>query len=193
MKRPADASTIVELETPRLLLRGLTPADAEAMASLCADREVARGTLTIPHPYTVEDAHAFIRECGRGLMARTAYHWGVAEKATGELVGEVGLTVNKEHASAEAGFLIGRAHWGHGYAPEALQHVMRWGFETLGLNRVHAHCMAWNEASARVMEKAGMAPEGVLKGAVLKWGRFEDVRLFGLTRAGWNELCLEFA
>ena len=183
-----DTSSLVTIETPRLRLRGVTQADAEALASLCADREVAAGTLTVPHPYTIEDAHAFIRQCGRRLMDRTGYHWGVETKAGGELVGGVSIEVNKEHLSAEAGYLIGKAHWGNGYAPEALQHVMRWGFETLGLNRVHAHCMAWNEASARVMLKAGMLEEGRLKGAVLTWGRFEDVRLFGLTREGWNAL-----
>jgi len=189
--RAAAAGNIVTIETPRLRLRGFTQDDAEAVAAICADEEVARGTLTIPHPYTLEDAHAFIRQCGQRLMSRSGYHWGVELRDALGLIGEVGLEVNKEHMSAEAGYFMATAQRGRGYAPEALQHVMGWAFETLGLNRVHAHCMAWNEASVRVMRKAGMLEEGLLKGAILKWGRFEDVRLFGLTRDGWNDLMKE--
>lgn len=182
----ADRAGLVTLETPRLLLRGLTQADAPALAAICADREVAAGTLTIPHPYTVEDAHAFIRHIGQQVMSRSGYVWGMESKATGALVGDAGLTVNKDHMSAEAGYVVAKEHWGNGYASEALGELMRWGFEALGMHRMHAHCMAWNEASARVMLKAGMLEEGRLKGAVLKWGRFEDIRVFGLTRDDWN-------
>lgn len=177
---------LVTLETPRFRMRGMTQADAPALARICADREVAAGTLTIPHPYTIEDAHAFVRHIGQKAMSREGYVWGLESKATGALVGDAGLSMNKEHMSAEAGYVIGREHWGHGYASEALVAMMRWGFDALGLHRIHAHCMAWNEASARVMQKAGMMEEGRLRGAVLKWGRFEDIRIFGLTRDDWN-------
>lgn len=183
-----EHGAIVTIETPRLRLRGMTQADAPGLAAICADREVAAATLTVPHPYTVEDAHAFIRTVGQHLLSRSAYIWGVEERETGALVGDAGLTVNKEHFSAEAGYIIGKAHWGAGYAPEALAAMLRWGFESLGLHRIHAHCMAWNEPSVRVMQKAGMLEEGLLRGAVLKWGRFEDIRVFALTRDDWSEM-----
>jgi RimJ/RimL family protein N-acetyltransferase len=65
-------------------------------------------------------------------------------------------------------------------ATEAARAVLRYGFEELGLNRVHAHHFAQNAPSGRVLEKIGMVREGCRREHVRKWGRFVDVVLYGV-------------
>jgi RimJ/RimL family protein N-acetyltransferase len=105
---------------------------------------------------------------------------------TGELVGDVGLQVNKEHQRAEAGYIVGKKFWGKGYAPEGLRAVLDFGFRDLGLYRIDAHAMPWNDASERVMQKVGMQREGVLRGQYLKWGRHEDALVYATIRPDWE-------
>jgi RimJ/RimL family protein N-acetyltransferase len=83
------------------------------------------------------------------------------------------------------GFWVGVEHWRQGYATEAAEALLRYGFDTLGLNRIYAHHMVRNPASGRVLEKAGMKREGLLRQRVRKWGVFEDVVLLAILREDW--------
>jgi RimJ/RimL family protein N-acetyltransferase len=181
----AQAQGIVELRTSRLLLRGMTMDDVDAIYAFCADKEVARGTMSIPHPYTRADAVDFVERISRQINDGAGLCWGIVLKETGELIGDIGLELKHAHFNAEAGFVIGTAHWGKGYVPEALREMMRYGFEELGLHRIFAHAMDWNDGSKRVMEKVGMRHEGTLKEDFFKWGRFESSTIYGLTKKDW--------
>jgi hypothetical protein len=70
-------------------------------------------------------------------------------------------------------------HWGHGYATEAARTVVALGF-SLGLHRIEAWHPTRNPASGAVMTKLGMTREGVPRAAAKKWGRFEDVAMYGV-------------
>ena len=184
---PTQPTTgLVELTTDRLRLRAITMADADALTEICQDIELARGTLSIPHPYSRDRCEQFIRSQANDMETNTAFIWGVEIVETGELVGDAGLRFKWDHQSAEAGFIIGKAHWNNGYATEALRRIIDYGFADLGLYRIEAHCMLWNTGSERVMRKAGMLEEGVLRGAILKWGHREDAHFFGVTRPDWE-------
>jgi RimJ/RimL family protein N-acetyltransferase len=99
-------------------------------------------------------------------------------------VGCIGLRVDFLHSRGELGYWIGVPYWGRGYATEAARRLVGFAFDTLGLNRVHASCFSRNRASARVLEKAGLVREGVLRRHVRRFGRFEDLTLYGLVREG---------
>ncbi|MBT8486109.1 MAG: GNAT family N-acetyltransferase [Phycisphaerales bacterium] len=176
----------VELTTPRLHLRPYTLEDAPTLERLAGVREVAATTLSIPHPYPPGGGaewigrHEAARREGRGLP------FAVIERATGDLVGGIGLTVNAAHARAELGYWIAVPRWGEGFATEAGVAVVDHGFRTLGLHRIDAHHMTGNPASGRVLAKLGMRPEGTLRGHILKWGSFEDIALWGIMRAEWE-------
>ncbi len=66
--------------------------------------------------------------------------------------------------------------------PEAVRAVIRFGFGRMGLNRVQARCIAENVASARVMEKAGMAYEGTLRESEFIKGAYRDMKLYSILR-----------
>jgi RimJ/RimL family protein N-acetyltransferase len=94
--------------------------------------------------------------------------------------------IDREHLQAELGFWIGREWWGHGYATEAATAVIRFGFDTLGLNRICAHHMARNPAAGRVLLHVGMSREGLLRERVKKWGVYEDVAVYAILREDRN-------
>jgi RimJ/RimL family protein N-acetyltransferase len=177
------------LETERLVLRPLTPEDAATVARLAGSREIAHTTISIPHPYSEEQARAWIAahtsqsSTGKGIV------FGVATKEDAQLIGAVGLRdVDVEHSQAEMGFWIGMPSWGRGYATEAARRVVRYAFEELKLNRLYAHHMVRNPASGRVLEKVGMKREGLLRQRVRKWGVFEDVVLLAILHDDWAQM-----
>jgi ribosomal-protein-alanine N-acetyltransferase len=170
------------LETARLLLRPLEPSDATRIHELAGTREIADTTLLIPHPYPPGAAESFIARARESGALGIEYVFAVTLRETGDLVGCVGLRIEGAHARGELGYWIGTPYWRRGYATEAARRVVAFAFQTLGLNRVHSSCFTRNSASARVLEKAGLVREGVLRGHVRRFGRFEDLAVYGTVR-----------
>ena len=83
------------------------------------------------------------------------------------------------------GYWVGAPYWGRGYCTEAARAILRYGFEELGLHRIHAQHFARNPASGRVMQKIGMVYEGRQHEHVRKWDRFEDSDLYGILASDW--------
>ena len=171
------------LHTARLVLGAFEQNDAADLQRLAGEREIADTTLAIPHPYELDHALAWIgnqrRETARGRAANFAIRLSTGSP----IIGCVGLRdIDREHLQAELGFWIGRQWWRLGYAKEAASGVLRFGFETLGLNRICAHHMLRNPAAGRVLESIGMVREGVLRQRVRKWGIYEDVVLYAILR-----------
>jgi len=170
------------LQTERLLLDAFTLDDVESVQSLAGDPEVARTTANIPHPYPDEAAEAWIRSHAPAHKEKGHVALAIREPQKG-LVGAISLGVDSYNRHAEAGYWVGRAHWGHGYATAALRALIAYGFAELALERIFARHLACNPASGRVMEKAGMVREGCLRRHACKNGKLDDVVLFGILRA----------
>lgn len=170
------------IDTPRLRLRPFTLADAADVQRLAGAWEVADTTLLIPHPYPDGAAEAWIRTHASGRDAGIGLTLAITLKDTGALVGSIGLTIDRATTSAELGYWVGVPFWGLGYATEAAQAVIHHGVTTLALTRIHAHHLARNPASGRVLEKAGMVCEGLQRDAIRKFGRLEDVVFYGFAR-----------
>jgi [ribosomal protein S5]-alanine N-acetyltransferase len=171
------------LTTPRLILRPFALGDAPDVQRLAGAREVASTTLNIPHPYAAGMAEQWIathQECyTRGEFVIFA----IVLRANQTLIGAMSLHMYQQHVHAELGYWIGTAYWNHGYCSEAAQAVLRYGFDVLGLHRIHASYMTRNPASGRVMQKIGMTYEGCLRQHVQKWGVFEDIAIYGILRS----------
>jgi [ribosomal protein S5]-alanine N-acetyltransferase len=175
------------LETEHVLLRSLTPDDAATVARLAGNRKIGHTTISIPHPYSEEQAREWIAahtgESGTGKEIVFA----LADKKDARLIGIVGLReTDAEHSQAKMGFWRGVPSWGRGYATEAARRVVRYAFEDLKLNRVYAHHMVRNPASGRVQEETGMQREGRLRQRVRKWGVSEDVVLLAILHDDWR-------
>ena len=175
-----DAPSLPTLETDRLVLRPFRAADGPDVRRLAGDPRVAATTLNIPHPYEEGMAEGWIGTHEEAFAEGRGLTLAVTLRNEGTLVGAIGLVRNRRFESAEAGYWIGVPYWNRGYATEALEALLAHAFSTLGLHRVHAHHMDGNPASGRVMEKAGMRREGVLREAAKKGERFLDLAVYGI-------------
>ena len=173
------------ISTTRLRLRPVTLEDAAAIQPLAGRREVAEMTRSIPHPLSLAQVEDWLKGRVAEMQEGKGVTFGIVLADTSELIGCTGLHVDAEHQCAEMGFWIAGPCWGKGYATEAARAVVQFGFEALGLNRIHAHHMTKNPASGRVLEKIGMQREGVLRQAIRKWEQFEDVVLYAILRQDW--------
>ena len=150
-----------EFETARLRLRLPSLADAEAIFSLYAqDKRVTRFLSWKPHE-SIEETQEFLERCIRVWDVCESFPWVLVEKEADQLIGMIEVRFNNHRA--ELGYVLARAYWGAGYGTEAAQLVVDWAIAQPKIYRVWAVCDVENFPSARVLEKAGMKREGVLK------------------------------
>lgn len=149
--------------TARLAARPPLAHDAAAVfAAYASDPEVTR-FLSWRAYDRVPPLAAFLGEAaanwekGRGHLA-----WLLALKGTDAPIGSIGVSLDTP-GQAMFGYVLGKKFWGHGFAAEALTFLVDWSLAQPGVFRAWAFCDAENPASARVMEKAGMQREGVLR------------------------------
>lgn len=168
------------LQTSRLQLSPLRAEQAQCLAALGNDPVIAAHTANFPSPYTLELAEDYIRQVNTADSLKVNAVFGI-ELPDGTLTGVINLKLSPRHRSGHLGYWMGAPYRGRGYMTEAARAIVRHGFETLNLNRVESACFAMNLASARVLENAGLAPEGRKRQAFMKEGVFHDLLLFGAT------------
>lgn len=170
------------LTTERLVLRPFRSEDADALTAVVNDPLIAANTLSIPHPYPDGMAAEWIAGHAAAFEAGRAAVFAVTEAAGGALCGASGLHLDAVHRRAELGYWIAAEKRGRGYATEAGRALIAYGFEELGLERIHAAHYPHNPASGRVLEKLGMRREGVLRGHVRKGEQRLDFVFYGRLR-----------
>lgn len=154
------------LETERLLLRPFREADHEPYAAMCADEEVMRfiGTgVTLSAPDAWRSMAGIL-----GHWALRGYGmYAIEVKATGGLAGRVGFIDPPGWPGFELGWLLGREHWGKGYAFEGARACLDQAFGALRRDRVISLVRPGNVRSIRVAERLGerLAGEVELMGA----------------------------
>ena len=128
-----------------------------------------------PHPYTRRDGRDFI-PLARSQRPETMF----AIEVDGEAAGGIGFVphADVERVSAEIGYWLGEPFWGRGIVTEALVAVTKHAIDTQHLTRVYAVPYAHNEASCRVLEKAGYVLEGHLRRSAIKDGEVIDQKQY---------------
>jgi [ribosomal protein S5]-alanine N-acetyltransferase len=155
MKLGAPASTVIILETERLLLRLFEPEDSEALAGVLSDPIAMQW---YPRPFSRPEVEQWIvrnwaryQDEGHGL-------WAMVLKRSGAMIGDCGLVTQEVDGERliEVAYHVRRDHWGRGYATEAARACMKYAFETLKAERVISLIRPENQPSWRVAEKNGM-------------------------------------
>lgn len=151
----------VLLETARLQLRRFTPADVDALDRINGDPEVMR-YIGDGNPWPRAQTEARIR---RMLKAYELYPglglWRGDDKVEGRFVGAFALFYVPNTVEVEVGYRLDKSAWGRGYATEGARALVRHGLLELGLERVVGLTHPDNEASKRVLMKAGLHPAGM--------------------------------
>ncbi|WP_123532830.1 GNAT family N-acetyltransferase [Halosimplex salinum] len=102
-------------------------------------------------------------------------------RVDGERVGTISYRgVSEEWGVAELAYFFHPDHWGNGYATESVERMTEYGFAERRLDKVWARVLAFNDASVRVLEKAGFEHEGTLRDQAFARGRRVDVERYGL-------------
>ena len=172
----------------RLSLRPFSEQDADRVAQLAGNPQLQKTVLALPYPYTRQNALDWIATHREDFESDSRYEMAVVLKESGLLIGCMGLMCEPAHRRAELGYWIGQPYWGQGYATEAAQAIIRFGFEIKNLHRIDCTYFSSNPASGRVMQKCGMEYEGTRKDFFLKDGRFLDGIFYGLVRPQSNEV-----
>ena len=176
------------LLTGRLVLRPFNMADAGEVMRLAGDKLIAATTLNIPHPYQAGMAEAWIATHQEKFEKGELANFAVTLASDQSLIGAIGLTIHPAHFHAELGYWIGKPFWGKGYATESGKAVLKYGFETLGMNRIYSGHFSNNPASGKVMQKLGMRHEGTLRKHVFKWGEFIDLENYAVLKEEFQSL-----
>lgn len=147
------------LETTRLRLRPLVPADLDAWLAMDLDPDVRR--YLFPHDPPTPEAHRAVlhHQLVTGWPAEGGV-WTVEWKETPGFLGWCGLFPLEDTGLIEIGYRYIRAVWGRGVATEAGGAVLDHGFSGFGFDPIVAVCHPQNHASRRVLEKLGFATEG---------------------------------
>lgn len=175
-----------QLETDRLILGQLEWTDIPKIVKYAGNKEIADKTLNIPHPYHEKDAIFWINSSMQGLKNGTQYTFGIRIKSKKKFIGGIGLKVNLRFNRAELGYWIAESFWDKGYATEATKEILRFGFEELELNKIHATHLVENPASGKVMIKNGMIKEAELKEHIKKGNLYHTLIQYRLTKSEYE-------
>lgn len=183
-------SVVPELYLPTtagFVLTSLQPDDGAALAAWLGDGEVASFIPVIPQPYGLAEGDAWVRH-------RTAFRERhgreisfAVRNAKGELVGSMGFddfSVGPADTAELGGWLAPTVR-GQGLAQECGRALVRYGFETLRLNRISARTLATNGPSIRLATRLGFQEMDDLQAHTRVHARLHDVLLFGLTKIDW--------
>ncbi|MDZ7362807.1 MAG: GNAT family N-acetyltransferase [candidate division KSB1 bacterium] len=149
------------IETSRLRLRVPVMEDAVPIFEQYGQDPDVTKFLSWPPHQSLADTSEFIKRCLTVWENGSAFPWAMTRKDDHRLLGMIELRL-RDH-KADVGYVLARAYWNKGYATEATKAVVAWALAQKEIYRVWAVCDVENLASARVLEKVGMAREGVLR------------------------------
>ncbi|MFI0430921.1 GNAT family N-acetyltransferase [Mariniflexile sp. HMF6888] len=171
-----------EIKTSRLILAKVSFNDIPKIVEYASNKKIADTTLNIPHPYEEKDAVFWINAANQGFEDKSQFTFGIKIKISGEFIGGIGLKINKKFNRAELGYWIGQPFWNMGYATEAMEAILKFGFLELNLNKIYATHLEENIASGKVMLKNGMIKEGELKEHTKKGECYKNLIQYRLTK-----------
>ena len=151
------------LESDRLTLRKFKIEDADGIYNNWAsDAECCKYLSWNVHK-DIEETTSIIESWIKGYE-NGCYNWIVELKDTHEVIGSISvISANEKHSTAELGYCYGSKYWGNGYATEALRTVIEYLLNECDFYLIEARHISGNSASGRVMEKAGMHKDAVLR------------------------------
>jgi|SRR3989339_10281 len=163
-----------------IFLSQMRTKDIKQLVKYLNDKAIFNNTLTIPFPFTAKDGEFFINLCEK---KRKKYgrltNWAIRDKNK-KLIGGCGFQMKYRRNSKkdEIGYWIARPFWNKGIITKVVNKLSEIGFKKFGLKRIEATIFIHNDASCRVLEKAGFKLEGVFRKAVKKGNRLIDVKLY---------------
>ena len=166
----------MRLPLEKCIIRSWEKSDIPSLAIHANNRKIWINLRdAFPFPYTKADARKFIKMV-RSLKPETYFAIEVDGKAVGAI--GFGLHQDVERVSAEVGYWLSEQYWGRGITTDALKELTQYAITKHNLTRVYAVPFEWNNASFRVLEKAGYQLECRLRKSAIKEGKIVDQLLY---------------
>lgn len=165
----------IKIETERLILRPISMFDAKDMFEYASDPEVSKFLTWEPHKNLEETLNVLSK------MTNTSENhkiFAIVLKEKKKMIGTMDAILFgrcEEDKKAEIGYCISREYWNKGITTEALKAMIDFLFKEYNLHRIQAKHAVDNPASGRVMEKAGMQKEGILRDYMIVRGKYLDL------------------
>ncbi|MCK5758403.1 MAG: GNAT family N-acetyltransferase [Clostridiales bacterium] len=178
----------INIETDRLLLRRFVIEDTVPMfKNWASDSDVTTYLTWQPHE-NVEATKNILNMWIEDYKSTDCYNWGIVPVDYGKVIGSIAVVnQNFDYARCEVGYCIGKSFWGMGIMAEALKGVIGFLISEIGFNRVHAYHHIENKGSGKVMLKAGMKYEGLLREYVKNSsGIYTDCNMYSILKKDLN-------
>lgn len=167
------------LQGNKVCLRPLDASDVKSIARWHNDTEI----MTLFALTRTGSEEYWSEWLQKRLQSPSAAYFGIVMKGDDRLIGYVHLEeIYWSHKLCrDIGILIGeKEEWSRGYGTEAMELLLRYAFEELGLHRLELLTFVFNERGIRVWQKCGFRQEGVMRKARLANGRWCDLILYAL-------------
>lgn len=176
------------IETERLIMRKLTPDDADALVRMYSKGRNYFKYTRIPYPYTRKSAADFIRSVIRSYRTREKFYLCIIEKKSNTLIGSIALNrINRADSNAEIGYSIAKSHSNQGYVTEAAKAFIDYAFRKMKLHRIEINCAVQNAPSRRVIKKLGAKSEGISRDIVFSRNRYLDSYRHSILKKEWKK------
>ncbi len=170
----------MRVETDRLILRNWQLTDAEDLVKLLNNFEIAKN-LTIPFPYTLDDAISWIKK-NMQKSKRNYYYFAVIRKSDNALIGGTSLALQDEKEMDNGGIWLDASCHGQGLGTEVWTAMSRLWFADKNNNVIYSGYFSYNKASEKLHKKVGYKEFGVRKQLCPALGKEVDEILVKLTR-----------
>jgi len=172
------------LQGRKMRLRELVPTDAMSLLSMLSSDEVAK--FISPPPTTPQGFAKFIQWTIRERQAGNQFTFGLVPEGCDHAVGLVQVrAIAPRFSVAEWGFAVGSPFWGTGLFLAGARMTLDFAFQNTGVNRLEARACVQNSRGNGALRKFGAVQEGVLRGSLLKDGKFLDQIMWSIVAQDW--------
>lgn len=161
-------------------LRLFTINDLDSLVKYANNPKIANNlTDKFPYPYTKENGKMFIEFATKNTPTNI-----FAIDINGEICGGIGIHPQEDvhRKNAELGYWLAEPFWGNGIITKAIIQMVDYGFKNFEITRIFARPYGTNEASQRVLEKAGFVLEGKFEKTLFKNGEFKDELIYAVRK-----------
>jgi len=174
------------LDADRVTLRPVVASDVYALFGFFSDHEVTRYWSRLPMTHLAQ-ARTLLRQIRERYRSGEGMQLGIERKHDGVLIGTCTLFhFMGQNRRAELGYVLGSPYWRQGYMHEALQRLLAYAFDDLGLIRLEADIDPRNESSERTLLRLGFVKEGYMRERWIVGDVVSDSAVFGLLRREWT-------
>jgi ribosomal-protein-alanine N-acetyltransferase len=180
------------VETERLILRKFDYADSEDMLRYWASDPYVQSMYSEPVYTTKKEVEGLLDKYISAYEKPDYYRWAIILKASNECIGQIAFfLVNSVNHFGEIEYCVGREFQRRGFATEATNAVIRFGFEKINFHKVQICHKRGNIASQGVIKKCGFIYEGALRDFFYMDGKYVDRLYYSILREEWNQQRLD--